>query len=251
VFAKFDAHVHLDVRPEDDLRRMSLAGIRYALTLSHDPIPARTHDALLGHWEAVRAAAERADEYLIDARVGLGVHPRAIPERGTERALRALEERLSDLDAVGEIGLERATEREVEVFREQLDLAATEDVPVVVHTPRSRDPRVVARTLETIQDSDADPALVVVDHLNERFLNDVLERGLNAGISVQPGKATVEEAVEMVLNHREDADRILINSDASLAPSNVLAVAEVALELERRGFDDVEAVTRDNALQLF
>ncbi len=251
MLAKFDSHVHLDVRSEDDVRRMSLAGIRYVLTLAHDPMPFRNHEALMGHWEAVQSAAEGASEYLVDARVGLGIHPRAIPEQGIKEALRALESRLDDIDAVGEVGLEKATDQEVEVLREQLDLAATEDVPVVVHTPRSRDPKVISRILETVKESDVDPELVVVDHLNEKFLDTVLGEGFNAGITVQPGKATVEEAVEMVLEHREDSDRILINSDASRAPSNVLAVAEVALELERRGFDDVEAVVRDNALQLF
>ncbi|WP_088335372.1 TatD family hydrolase [Methanopyrus sp. KOL6] len=251
MFVKFDSHVHLDVRCEDDMKTMSLAGIRYVLTLAHDPMPFRTAEALLGHWEAVESIAETAVEYLIDVKVGLGIHPRAIPDEGIELTLERLESKLSDLDAVGEVGLEEATDEEVEVLRKQLDLAATEDVPVIVHTPRSRDPNVISKIIEVASDSDLDHDLIVIDHLNEQYVDAVLAEGFNAGITVQPGKATVEEAVEIVTNRVEHADRILINSDASRAPSNVLAVAEVAFELEKRGFDATEAVVRDNALQLF
>ncbi|WP_456481890.1 TatD family hydrolase [Methanopyrus sp.] len=249
MLVKFDSHVHLDVRCEDDMKTMSLAGIRYVLTLAHDPMPFRTAEALLGHWEAVESTAETAIEYLIDAKVGLGVHPRAIPDEGL--ALEHLESKLSDLDAVGEVGLEKATDEEVEVLRKQLDLAATEDVPAIVHTPRSRDPNVISKIIEVAKGSDLDPDLIVIDHLNEQYVDAVLAEGFNVGITVQPGKATIEEAVKIVTNRAEHADRILINSDASRAPSNVLAVAEVAFELEKKGFDATEAVVRDNALQLF
>jgi predicted metal-dependent TIM-barrel fold hydrolase len=45
----------------------------------------------------------------------------------------------------------------------------------------------------------------------------VLGRGYYAGITVSRSKSTVEDAVRMIRQHRHDAHRIMINSDAMTA----------------------------------
>ncbi len=246
----FDAHTHMDVRPEEDLERMAVAGVRKLLTLAHDPLPVKHHATSIAHWKNVLEVKETASDYLIDARVGLAVHPRAVPE-DVDSALKALEGYLDEADAVGEIGLETASRSEREVFREQLDMAAAAGLPAVVHTPRSRDPKVLDAIAEDVRSSDVDPADVVVDHLVGDLAERFLDEGVNVGITVQPGKATPEEAVETVTRLSEHSDRILLNSDAARAPCDVLAVPRTAWMLEREGFDEVERVTYKNAEELF
>jgi len=246
----FDSHTHMDVRPEEDLERMAVAGVRKLLTLAHDPLPVEHHDTSIAHWKNVLSVAETASECLIDARVGLAVHPRAIPE-DLDAALKALEGYLDGADAVGEIGLETASKREREAFREQLDMAAAAGLPVVVHTPRSRDPEVLDAIAAEIAASDVDPTDVVVDHLVGDLAERFLEEDVNVGITVQSGKASPEEAVETIVKLSGYSDRLMLNSDAARAPCDVLAVPRVAWLLEREGFDEVERVTYKNAERMF
>ena len=44
-----DAHIHADTRPYEDFERMSVSGIKKAVTCAHDPLKMSTSDVVLDH----------------------------------------------------------------------------------------------------------------------------------------------------------------------------------------------------------
>lgn len=69
-----------------------------------------------------------------------GIHPWDTAAPGVEEHLLWLEQHIGELAAVGEIGLDRlrgaSLERQAELFRRQLQLAETHNLPVILHNVR-------------------------------------------------------------------------------------------------------------------
>ena len=141
-----DTHCHLDA-PEFDADRDAVRAAARARGVEHIVIPAVER----AHWSGAIALAQRhGDSY------ALGIHPLYTP-RAREAdiaALRAvLAERQGDpqLVAVGEIGLDFFVpgldhERQIWFYEQQIQLARTFGLPVILHVRKSSD-----RLLKTLR----------------------------------------------------------------------------------------------------
>ncbi|MGZ4926621.1 MAG: TatD family hydrolase [Halobacteriota archaeon] len=229
----FDTHAHMDTRPYEDFELMGVAGVTDVLTLAHDPMRMSTPDVLLDHFhKLVHGEVRRGAENGINVHVGLGVHPRSINDK-VDATLQALPEYLSHpaVVAIGEIGLERCTDVEERVFRAQLGI---DYYPKVIHTPRRAKREALERITAIVDDVGAKD--VVIDHIDPSSVDLALEAGTYIGLTVQPGKASVRDAVELIIEYAEA--KFVVNSDLSAQRSDCLSVARVMHALTIEGYDD-------------
>lgn len=141
-----DTHCHLDA-PEFDADRDAVRAAARARGVEHIVIPAVER----AHWSGAIALAQRhGDSY------ALGIHPLYTP-RAQEADIAALHavlaERRGDpqLVAVGEIGLDFFVpgldrERQIWFYEQQIQLARTFGLPVILHVRKSSD-----RLLKTLR----------------------------------------------------------------------------------------------------
>ncbi|MDI9857551.1 TatD family hydrolase [Comamonas sp. 17RB] len=141
-----DTHCHLDA-PEFDADRDAVRAAARARGVEHIVIPAVER----AHWSGAIALAQRhGDSY------ALGIHPLYTPraQEADIAALRAvLAERQGDpqLVAVGEMGLDFFVpgldhERQIWFYEQQIQLARTFGLPVILHVRKSSD-----RLLKTLR----------------------------------------------------------------------------------------------------
>ena len=193
----------------------------------------------------------RAGEYGLDLRVALGIHP-ANALKNNEIIFEALERWIENRDiiAIGEIGLDENTDLEKEVFKKQLELAEDSKSKVIIHTPRKNKLEVL-KDIKDIVLENINPKLVVIDHINLNTVEEVIDEDFTIGLTVQPQKMEVEEAIEIL--DKYGFDKFLLNSDISNKPSNPLSVPKTVRTLKRLGYDkkEINKVAFENAKSFF
>lgn len=251
-----DAHIHADCRPYEDFEDMAVAGIEYALTLAHDPMRMSNSAVVLDHFHRIlENDFSRAEKNGLTLKAALGLHPRSIcPDY--EVVLQKLPDFLNqdEVIALGEVGLESASELEQEVFRTQLLMAGEMGMKVTVHTPRRNKREVTIKTLSIINDT-IDPGLVVVDHVDPSIIDLMADFDGMMGVTVQPQKMTPTEAVELLDEIFEEygSERFMLDSDMSSSPSDPLSVPKTVHQLKLAGWDDkkIKKLSHDNATAFY
>jgi predicted metal-dependent TIM-barrel fold hydrolase/sugar phosphate isomerase/epimerase len=199
----FDPHIHMTSRTTDDYERMAAAGVRAVLEPAFWLGQPRTNigsfadyfDALVG-WEPFRAG-----QYGIHHHCALALNPKEANDPRCRGVLDLLPRYLAKdgVVAVGEIGYDMMTAQEDEAFAAQLDLALRHRLPALVHTPHRDKPRGTERSLRVVKDSGIEPALVVLDHLNELTVRAVADSGCWMGFSVYPDTKMSAERMVAIL----------------------------------------------------
>ena len=247
-----DSHVHADTRPYEDFEKMAVAGIEAAVTCAHDPLKMSVSDVVFDHWHRIlNNDIKRAAENGLKLYVALGIHPRSI-SKDFERALEKLPSFLKNdsIVAVGEIGLETASESEKNIFKKQLQLAEALEMKAIVHTPRTNKKEITRITTSIIEEN-IDPAMVVIDHVDRTIVNDVIDIGAMLGLTVQPKKMTPDEAVSVLDEY--GFDKFSLDSDMSSSPSDPLSVPKTVHKIKLAGFNekDIRKVSHDNVAKFF
>lgn len=217
-----DSHVHLDLvyrhHPQRIpwLRENGCAVISWAF--SEDPIES------VSDLEAYLAAKARLmttlGKTLPTCYYMAGVHPRNISrDLRPEHVETLLEPYLEDqlCIGVGEIGLERGSSHEEEIFLAQLELAPRLRKTARkfgVHTPRQRKGPLTEKLLALLGRIPETRHITVVDHCSEETLGPVLAAGYTAGVTLNPAKASAEALRSMIDANPSDTDRILCNTDS-------------------------------------
>ena len=125
-----DSHIHSDTRPYEDFEKMALC-FDCAITLAHDPLEPYSMDILRAHFDKIiYNEIERANKTGLKLFVCLGIHPRMIPSDVNYNILREYL-KAKNVVGVGEIGLEKCTKEEIEVFKEQLLIAEELNMPLL------------------------------------------------------------------------------------------------------------------------
>ena len=192
-----DAHIHADTRPYEDFETMAVAGVESAITCAHDPLKMSTSAVVLDHiHRLMNNDVKRAAENGLKLYLALGIHPRSITS-DFEVILDKLPSLLEheDVVAIGEIGLETTSSAEKDVFKRQLQLAQELEKKVIVHTPR-RNKREVTQITSSIIHENINPALVLVDHVDNSIIDLMIGFEGMLGITVH----------QMKLAGFEDAD---------------------------------------------
>ena len=248
----FDSHAHVDTRPFEDFELLAISGVTDVLTLAHDPMRMSSSHVFKDHFDRVLSERQRALKGGIRLHVGLGLHPRARPG-DLDACLELLEARLKagEAVAVGEIGLEAADPFEATMFQRQVLLAIKYDLPIIAHTPKKGKAMVTREILHMLSTFTIAPGRVVVDHADADTVGPILDRSYNAGLTVQPGKLTPAAAVEIVKSH--DISRLLLNTDMSSGPTDVLSIPKTAHALRLAGVkpEVTDAVSDRNARRVF
>lgn len=237
-----DTHIHSEGRSVEDLKHMAENGIKKAITCAFYPIKPGFPETLIDlARKLTEFEPERGKKAGMEIHSAVGIHPRCIPPKW-EKVLDFIES-YSGYVAVGEIGLEDGSDEEREVLKAQLLLAKRLDVPAIIHTPRKNKETILEKTLEILDKTAFPEELALVDHNSAETLKVVLERGYWAGITVQPGKLSVEEAVKIVEEFGDE--RLIANSDTGFSESDMLAV--------KKFYDACrnERVVRENAERFF
>ena len=219
--AVVDSHIHSEGRSVEDLRFMAKNGIEKAVTCAFYPIEPRFPETLidlarkLTEFEPMRG--ESAGMKIYSA---IGIHPRCIPP-DWQKVLEFIEG-YSGYIAIGEIGLEEGSDEEKEILKAQILLAKKLDIPVIIHTPKKNKELILEKTLEILDTVSFPEDLDLIDHNSLKTVKTVLDKGYWAGITVQPGKLSVEEAVKIVEEFGDE--KLIANSDTGFSESDMLAV---------------------------
>ena len=240
-----DTHTHVDARSSEDFEMMYLSGIDTIVTCGFYPYKL-TNETVLFHYDT-----KRVGEYGIDLKVALGIHPANTeikPDLIYEYLYKWIENK--DIIAIGEIGLENLTEEEYTIFKGQLDIAEETKTPVIVHTPRKNKEKVLKEILTILPDH-ISPELVVIDHVNQNIVGELIDTDYTLGLTVQPQKMDKEEAIAILKEY--GFDRFLLNSDMSNKPSDPLSVSKTVRELQRLNFEkkEIEKVASKNAKKFY
>ncbi|MBQ6813551.1 MAG: TatD family hydrolase [Methanobrevibacter sp.] len=248
-----DTHMHADSRSSEDFEKMFISGIDTAISCSYYPYKLNDNpEILLNHLNRIlNFEPKRAIEYGLELKVALGIHP-ANSLKNNEIIFEELEKWIENKDivAIGEIGLDDNTELEKEVFKKQLELAEDTKSKVIIHTPRKNKLEVL-KDIKSIVLETVNPKLVVIDHINLNTIEEIIDEEFTIGLTVQPQKMEVEEAIEILDNY--GFDKFLLNSDISNKPSNPLSVPKTVRTLKRLGYDkkDIDKVAFKNAESFF
>ncbi|MFP2959123.1 TatD family hydrolase [Myxococcus sp. 1LA] len=249
----FDAHLHPEGLSDQDLESMRFFGVERALVVAHH-FPEPTSKALLRHFDdLVERQLPRLERLGIRAYAALGVHPRCIPRRGLSEVLSALPDYFQGgrVVALGETGLHAGGEEEEEAFLEQLALARSLKLRVVVHTPTADKERHTRRILTLLRQSGLLPSRALVDHANARTVRTILEVGHWAGLTLHPEALKAERAVALV--RRLGSERLMLNSDAGDGAGDILGLARAANLLAKASLSAriVRRITHENAARFF
>lgn len=252
VIKMIDTHIHADARSGEDFRQMYLAGIDCAITCSYYPYKIPQDIILLNHLNRIlEFDTKRAMEHGIDLKVALGIHPtnsKITPGIIFEKLYEWIES--GQIVAIGEIGLEDLTNNELEIFKKQLDIASQTNSKVIIHTPR-KNKRDVLKVILDIIPQHIDENQAVIDHINPKVIDDVIDTDCMLGLTVQPQKMDELEAISILDNY--GFDRFLLNSDISNKPSDPLSVPKTVRELTKQRYEksEIEKVSFKNAKKFF
>jgi predicted metal-dependent TIM-barrel fold hydrolase len=138
---------------------------------------------------------------------------------------------------IGEIGLNKNSQNELRVLERHIDLAASQQQLILVHTPHLEDKLKGTKLIIDALRSDPriNPGRVIIDHVEEHTVRFVLDAGFWAGMTLYPeSKCTPARAVDILDQY--GTERIWMNSACDWGVSVPLAVPRTALEMRKRGY---------------
>jgi len=155
---------------------------------------------------------------------------------------------------IGEIGLNKNTRNEATIFLEHVELAVKYHQQILIHTPHLEDKYQGTRMILDMltQDSRVDPSRVLVDHVEEHTIREVLDRGFWAGMTMYPiSKCTPQRAADMIETY--GTERLMANSAGDWGPSKPTAIPDLILELKQRGHSrsTIQKIVYENPQRFF
>jgi predicted metal-dependent TIM-barrel fold hydrolase len=248
-----DPHIHMVSRTTDDYQRMAQAGCvavtEPAFWAGFDRSSAQ------GFYDYFRQLTEyeprRAAQFGIQHFTWLCINPKEADDPGFAREVVALIPEFLEKHnvlGIGEIGLNKNTKNEMVILEEQIALAEKYNQLVLVHTPHLEDKLKGTRLImDAIAASSIEPGRVLIDHVEEHTVAEVLDRGFWAGMTLYPDtKCTPQRAADIIEMY--GSERIWMNSAGDWGCSDPLAVPKARLELARRGHTSslIDKVTLNN-----
>ena len=248
-----DTHTHLDdlafALDRDEVLEASRAvGVRHFVNIGYAP----------DSWETSRLLRDKHP----DVEIALGLHPQQAGQFGPE-LVRDLSRAIRDLKpvAVGETGFDFARpgpsfEEQERAFRAQLEIAATEELPTIIHQRDAAD--------ALIAELDRWPSLppIVLHSFDgtHRLTDWAIERGCFIGIGGLATKRSSADLRERIA--RISVDRLLLETDSPYlappgaasrrnTPANLPAIAAILAPLWNLSGEELCWATSANAVALF
>jgi len=252
-----DPHIHMYSRVTDDYEKMKLSGIKTVVEpsfwLGQERTSSRT---LIDYWEhLISFERKRAQQFGINHYCAISVNPKEANNKIlADESLSEIKNFLNreSVIAVGEIGFDRITKQEENIFKKQLLLAEEFEMPIIIHTPHMNKREGTKKTLEIIKECQATESRIIVDHNTEDTIEMSLSYDVMAGITVYPyTKLSAIRAVNIM--KKFGTEKILVNSSADWGRSDPLSVPKTALQMEKDGFsqNEIEKVFFHNPNNFF
>jgi predicted metal-dependent TIM-barrel fold hydrolase len=236
-----------------DLETLRLFGVERALLPAHPLLATPTPRALLNQFaELTGRQRERCARAGITAHAALGLHPRALPRRGTDEVLSALPALMQreKVRAIGPAGLYRDTDIEHEVLVAQARLARRFRTVLLVTLPSANHERLTRRTLELLRATRIPARQVLVEGVTARTLPVVRALGYRAALSLHPDAMGADRAV--ALCRKVGGTGILLASHAGDGAADLLSLPRAQALLVRTGLAPLaQRVGFRNAAGLF
>jgi predicted metal-dependent TIM-barrel fold hydrolase len=129
-------------------------------------------------------------------------------------------------------------------------------LPIIVHTPTPMEPQVkqVIRQIVRVINAEKYPIeRAVLDHTGLNTLEFRLDSGAKVGLSLCYDKLRPEDVAEVVAQHMDKSDQLLINSEFGYSGEGYYSVPRAVLSMRRLGLtrEQIEKVTWDNPKKLF
>lgn len=254
-----DPHIHCVSRTTDDYLFMSRCGVvavsEPAFWAGYDRSSASSFADYFRHLMEVEPL--RAAKYGIEHYCWLCINAKEAENVALSREVIALIPALLKhprVLGVGEIGLNKNTANEIEVFELQVDVAAKHEQLILIHTPHLADKHKGTDIICSIlkNDSRIRPERVLIDHCEEHTLRMARECGFWAGLTVYPlSKVTPERAVDLVEMY--GARQLCVNSASDWGESGPHTLVDTVREFRGRGHSEGEAVElfHDNPCRFF
>jgi len=253
MMAYIDPHIHMVSRTTDDYQRMAQAGCvaitEPAFWAGFDrSSPESFYDYFR---QLTDTEPRRAAQYGIRHYCWICINPKEAEDPAFARDVIALIPEFlecSNVLGIGEIGLNKNSKNELIILEEQLALAQKLNQMVLVHTPHLEDKLKGTRLImDAIENTSLDPNRVLIDHVEEHTIREVLDRGFWAGMTLYPDtKCTPQRAADIIEMY--GTDRLWINSAGDWGPSDPLAVPKCRHELASRGHtaELIDTISFDN-----
>ncbi len=190
----------------------------------------------------------------------VGIHPRCIPE-DMKNATELPAELVNSLEVhikhplclgIGEIGLDIGTNEEERIFRLQLEFAESRVIPtkrVGIHTPRNNKLQMTKKILNIMDYYEPLHAFTVIDHVLPETFEMVLDNGYMMGITLQKGKALIDDLLWLVEKYPDKMSIVMLNSDCAREISEPYIQFIDEIELGSKGLK--EALVFSNCCSFF
>lgn len=253
----FDTHIHTSCRTTDDLEKMAMCGVVAVLEPSFWLGSDRKYpESFFDYFEhLITFETERTKKFGIKHFVAIGLNPKEANDiKMAKEVVSQIEKfiKRENVIAIGEIGFDRITKEEEEIFIEQLLLAEKNKMPVVIHTPHQYKYKGTERTMKIIEELKLTQDRIIIDHNTEETLPLVRKYNVWANHSLYPiTKLTPERMVEIVKQY--GFNRMLVSSAADWGISDPLAIPKTIQLMKKHGFlnEEIEQLVFKNPYNFF
>jgi len=252
-----EPHAHMVSRTTDDYTKLALAGCRAvcepAFWAGFDRSSAQGFYDYFS--QLTRHEPRRAAKFGIKHYSWLCINPKEAEDIGlAKEVIGLIPEFISEKNVlgIGEIGLNKNSRNELNVLHLHIELAIKLNTLILVHTPHLEDKQKGTKLIiDALKDyKEINPDRVIIDHVEEHTIRNVLEAGFWAGMTLYPqSKCSLARAVDMIEIY--GMDRLWMNSACDWGVSDPLAIPKAVLVMRRRGFNDqsIQKMVWDNPVQ--
>lgn len=253
----FDPHIHTTCRTTNDLEMMALAGIVGVLEPAFWLGSNRKYpESFFDYFEhLITFETERTKKFGIKHFVTVGLNPKEVNDiKMAKEVVAGLEQfvKRENVVGIGEIGFDRITKEEEEIFIDQLLLAERMKVIVLIHTPHQYKYKGTERICKIIEETKVTQDRIIIDHNTEETLPLVRKYSVWASHSIYPiTKLTPERMVEILKQY--GTSRMMMNSAADWGVSDPLAVPKTIQLMKKHNFteEEIETVVYKNPVKFF
>jgi uncharacterized protein len=256
-----EPHIHMYSRTTDDYAAMYRQGIRAVVEPSFWMGTGRRYAGTFFDYfqHILEFETERARRNGVDHYACVSVNPKEADH--LDLANEVLAGMGVYLDharcvALGEIGFNRITPAEEQVFLRQLEMAKSRNMLVLIHTPHDT-PHVskrkgVERTLAILRELDYDFSRIIVDHNTEQTMDLTRTLPVWAGLTVYPYSKLNPERVVDILK-KWGVERVMVNSSADWGVSDPVSLPKAAGFMAASGFSapDIEKILFHNPMSFY
>lgn len=254
-----DPHLHTILLDDGVMMKIALSGMEACVTpMLHSLNGISEADAVLRIWERFLGfELKRGGAIGYETFVALSVPFYGLTDKAAEECLKRLPEYLKHerVVAMGEMGLDVGTEFEKRLFRTQLQMAKSHNLPVIAHTPirlAPQAPEIIKQIVGIIQEEKFPIKRVVLDHAGESTFDFRMATGAKVGLSVCFDKMPPEAVANLISQNRDKLDKFIVDSEVA-SGDGYFTIPMVALALKRLGlkYPEIQQVVYENPKAFF